>query len=263
MGIFSSIMNFAMNERNNEFNERMTREAWAREDNAVQRRAADLEAAGMNPLLAAGDAASASQAIPHQAAQVDMADPQDMVMSLISGITALKKQQLDMDAQTQQMMIAAQDATDRHDRNLLEQQALFAKNRYLNWQLDKEVPHREKMFGFEATRAENEATLSGHRSHRSWMDMQFREVYKQSFGVYPPEYIPHEALIPLMIQQAVQAKSGDVQKAIDAVQEELQNRLADTDKAIERTMMDPSNQFDQNFNRVYPEGYHGGSGRQY
>lgn len=64
----------------NESNERMIRETnqqnlqlqhetWKREDNAIQRRMADLSAGGLNPILAAGGAAQASGPISLQAPQ--------------------------------------------------------------------------------------------------------------------------------------------------------------------------------------------------
>ena len=68
----------ALNERlvtmTNEQNRELQYEAWHREDNAVQRRAADMAAAGFNPLLAAGAAAQSSgpvrvEAPQHQAPQ--------------------------------------------------------------------------------------------------------------------------------------------------------------------------------------------------
>lgn len=78
MGIFDGIIGGALgaagsiwnNERNiafqretNEHNEALMREAWGREDSAVQRRAADMEAAGFNPVLATGAAASTMPAV--------------------------------------------------------------------------------------------------------------------------------------------------------------------------------------------------------
>ena len=48
------------NKKNQEREDQIRKETWNREDNAVQRRAKDMELAGINPLLAAGDPAQAS-----------------------------------------------------------------------------------------------------------------------------------------------------------------------------------------------------------
>lgn len=79
-GVFSTILqnrsnrelnsaNIKYQKETNAQNEQLQREQWAREDSAVQRRAADLEKAGLSKNLAAGSAASSSLSTTMQAPQ--------------------------------------------------------------------------------------------------------------------------------------------------------------------------------------------------
>lgn len=71
-GIFNNERNIHFAEQNLAWQKQVQNTTWQREDNAVQRRAADLKAAGFNPLLAAGGAASSGQAVATTAPQSNM-----------------------------------------------------------------------------------------------------------------------------------------------------------------------------------------------
>ena len=67
----TDLLNFGLQAKQNRENRKLIREGWERDDNAVQRRKADLIAAGMNPLLAAGSAAGNQSPAMQTAPQID------------------------------------------------------------------------------------------------------------------------------------------------------------------------------------------------
>ncbi|WNK14915.1 MAG: DNA pilot protein [Microvirus sp.] len=65
-------------------NMQLTRESWARDDSAVQRRAADMQAAGFNPMLAAGSPAGNS--VPQSVKPVQQNYIGDVTDAVLKGV---------------------------------------------------------------------------------------------------------------------------------------------------------------------------------
>ena len=76
--------NYGLQKSNLDWQRQAQERVWQREDSAVQRRVADLQAAGLSPVLAAGSAASSSGPISISAPQIDFSaeDKARMAMDL-------------------------------------------------------------------------------------------------------------------------------------------------------------------------------------
>ncbi|NCB44214.1 MAG: hypothetical protein EOM59_16595 [Clostridia bacterium] len=107
--------NMFMQNKNLNYQKSMQQQAWAREDNATQRRVADLKASGLSPTLAAGTAAQASAPIQTHAPQYGGPSMQDKAQNYL----ALTKMKADIATSQAQKVIAEAKAKEAvHDAQI-------------------------------------------------------------------------------------------------------------------------------------------------
>ncbi len=135
-GIITSAMNIDFQKEVNAHNEELMREAWAREDSAVQRRAADMDAAGFNPVLATGAAASTMPAVRAEAPQVR----ENIGLSAIQGAAAARDMMIkDKQAQLLQKQAESVDLENELKRKTLDPNVQVAIERAAQAVRDTEI----------------------------------------------------------------------------------------------------------------------------
>lgn len=93
--IFNNERNLRYQRETNAKNEELMRESWAREDNAVQRRVADLKKAGLSPTLAAGSAAASGSPVQMVAPKSNLRGGYGaQTLAALSAVKSLKNQDL-------------------------------------------------------------------------------------------------------------------------------------------------------------------------
>lgn len=150
MGILdalSGIVDFGMQMDTQRYNKMVQEKTWEREDNSVQRRVADLKAAGLSPVLAAGSGASSSAPIQVGTPQLDMGESEQAAMALMRSKQDIATSAAQKELINQQRENANKDLSIKaQDERRLKAEADKAKTEADI--LKRELALREKVGGF-------------------------------------------------------------------------------------------------------------------
>ncbi len=145
-GLGQSAINYDAQIQNLNYQKNLQKQIFAREDNAVQRRAADLENAGLSKTLAAGDGAGAGQVVNTKAPQTSVIDDILRGMSVSQMQADVKRTQ----AQTENLLKQNEEIDSRIESQVVDR----------NYTLIKMAIERGNLDMLPITKAQKEASLS-------------------------------------------------------------------------------------------------------
>ena len=217
----TSISNAVLGWQNFQYQKDLQKQIFAREDNAVQRRVADLVAAGLSPTLAAGSAANAGQVVKTDAPQIDYKSNLLGMYQMMQAISRMKADISKTDAETD--YIKAQ-------RNLLDKEASLK---------DAQIQNLQSQSSY----------TSARRDIATWDAQYYRDVNLPSTVAGWPAIIA-QAIQVLKGEGGLFGSSGVIQSKLDAAGTAMANEVEELAPVIDKAV--------QEFREAHPDIVEGG-----
>lgn len=188
----NDMLNYELQKENLEYQKWAQQHTWEREDNAIQRRVADLQAAGLSPVLAAGSAAQTSQPIATTAPERKYRDPSAAIMNAINIMTqGVNIRRTAAEAElTEEKVRSEQQSRDiqlgdfqLRERGVLADEARVSIDRERLVHEARRIGISEQQLEHDAKRIQNDVVRIQHDAHRLFNESERLELERKRSAV--------------------------------------------------------------------------------